>query len=329
MNPKFAITRLDSGGLIPNYFCTSRCRHCLYACGPERDRQYIDAATTEKNIVKIKELGCRSIHVGGGEPFLNLEGLNMVIEIALSLGVHIEYVETNASWYRDKDSACGILASLKERGLSTLLLSMSPFHNEHIPFFKVKGVVEACEAVGMNLFPWMAEFYPEITALGDGTPHSLSEYEERYGPDYLKRLPSRYWVHFGGRALKTFAGVLGTRPLEEILSTSKGGCQELLDVSHFHMDLFGLYVPGLCSGLAIQRDDLGHPISPERYPFLCTLLDKGVAGLLERAASEYGYKPTGGYLSKCHLCFDLRRYLVMDEGAEPVELQPRRFYDNI
>jgi len=328
-NREFRIDRLASGGLIPNYYCTSRCRHCLYACSPKWDKTYIDAETTEKNVLKIKSLGCGSIHIGGGEPFLNLEGLKMVIETTHSLGVQIEYVETNSSWYRDGGSACRILSSLKERGLSMLLVSMSPFHNEHIPFWKVKGVIEACRDAGMQVFPWISEFYPEIEALGDHSTHTLSEYEERYGADYLRRLPSRYWVHFGGRAVKTFARVFGTTACEAILSAGKRGCRELLDVSHFHLDLYGNYVPGLCSGLAIDRDDLGHPISPEKYPVLHTLFESGVTGLFELAAKRYDFEPSGGYLSKCHLCLDLRRYLALDRDAAGAELRPPAFYENL
>ena len=315
--------------MIPNYYCTSRCRHCLYACSPQWEKRYIDPETTEKNILKIKSLGCRSIHVGGGEPFLNLAGLNMVMNTAHSVGVEVEYVETNSSWYRNGDATCQVLSSLKKRGLSMLLISMSPFHNEHIPFHKVKGVIEACHNVGVKVFPWISAFFSEITALGDQTTHSLSEYENRYGTDYLKKLPSRYWIHLGGRALETFAHVLGTRPYEEILSAGKQGCRELLDVSHFHLDLFGNYIPGLCSGLAIDRDDLGYSIPADKYPFLHTLFDTGVTGLFERVSKEYDFKPADSYLSKCHLCFDLRRHLVLDRGIEAAELQPKGFYENI
>ena len=100
-------------------------------------------------------------------------------------------------------------------------------------------------------------------------------------------------------------------------------------MSHFHFDLYGNYVPGLCSGLAIHRDDLGHPISAEKYPFLHTLFVSGVRGLFELAANRYDFKPSSGYLSKCHLCLDLRRYLVLDREVTGAELKPQAFYENI
>ena len=162
----FVIDRLHSGGVITNYFCTSSCGHCLYFCSPKWKKDYIEIGVMTQILEKIRSLGCSSIHIGGGEPFLNLSGLKMVVETCRSAGIWIEYVETNSAWYRSMDSACKVLSSLKERGLSTLLVSMSPFHNEHIPFFKVKGVMEACNAVGITVFPWISDFYSEMDSFG-------------------------------------------------------------------------------------------------------------------------------------------------------------------
>jgi hypothetical protein len=326
---KFIIDRLDSGGLITNYYCTSKCRHCLYGSSPSWDREYIDAETTEKNVRKIKSLACRSIHIGGGEPFLNIHRLKTVVETVFSLGVHIEYVETNSSWYIDNDSACNVLSSLQESGLSALLISISPFHNEHIPFYKVKGVIEACRNVNMNTYPWIMDFYPDIDVFDDRDKHSIEEYTERYGPRYLRELPSRYRIHFGGRALRSFSDILGMKPYQEILSSNKGGCVELCNVSHFHVDLFGNYIPGLCSGLSIHRDDLGHEVLPEKYPLLHRLFYSGITGLFDLISGEHGFTPSERYLSKCHLCLDLRGHLVRDQSLAYTELQPLAFYENV
>ncbi len=325
----FKINHLHSGGVITNYHCTSSCAHCLYFSGPNRQKDYIDQDTLIKNLEKIKSLGCHSIHIGGGEPFMNIEGLKMVIETAQSTGVQIEYVETNSSWYRDQDSAYEILLSLKEKGLTTLLISISPFHNERIPFQKVKGVIQACKSANIGIFPWVSEFFGEIDAFDDKRPHTLSEYEEAYGHDYLRRLPSRYWIHLGGRALKTFSRVFETKPCPEIISLNPGGCKELLDVSHFHLDLYGNYIPALCSGLAVFRDDLGKDITEEKYPILHTLFQRGIAGLYEMVSEEYDFQPKDRYLSKCHLCTEIRRFLVVLCGADFKDLQPKGFYESI
>jgi len=250
----------------------------------------------------------------------------MVVETTLAMGVHIEYVETNASWYRDAPSARDILSSLKGRGLTTLLISISPFHNEFIPFNRVKGVIEACKDVRMQIFPWIGDFYGEIDRFEGARPHPLSEYEATYGQGYLRGLPSRYWIHFGGRALATFARVFGLKPCGDILSGNSGGCNELMGVTHFHFDLFGNYVPGLCAGLSIHRDDLGARFSPREYPLLDVLYNEGIQGLFDLVSAQYGFIPAQGYMSKCHLCHDLRKYLLFSGKHTFKELQPRGFY---
>ncbi len=326
---ELSIKRLRAGGVITNYYCTSACGHCLYGSSPRWEKEYIDLETLRKILQKIKNLGCNSVHIGGGEPFLNLDGLKMVLQEAGALGVQIEYVETNSSWFNGRESAVENLSSLRKSGLSTVLISMSPFHNEHIPFYKVKGVIGACRETNINIFPWISEFYPEIDGFDDRTTHTLSEYEEKYGGDYVSRIPSRDWIHFGGRALKTFSRIYGTEDHRQIVSANTGGCRELLEVSHFHIDLFGNYIPGLCSGLAIHYDDLDKAISPADYPFLSTLYRKGIKGLLDLATSEYDFQPSRDYLSKCDLCFHIRRYLVLHLCLNSKDLQPVGFYENV
>ena len=158
MSKDFIINHLDSGGIITNYYCTSACGHCLYGCSPRWEKDYICRETLTEILHKIRRLGCHSVHIGGGEPFLNLDGLKMVLEEARSARVNIEYVETNSSWFKVRETAIEILSSLRKRGLSTLLISMSPFHNEHIPFFKVKGVIEACKEANISIFPLVIPF---------------------------------------------------------------------------------------------------------------------------------------------------------------------------
>ena len=89
-----------SGGMITNYFCTSRCGHCLYNCSPRWEKEYITTPTAEKNLQAVRSLGCRAVHIGGGEPLLRPEALAEVLKVAAKLGVAVAYVETNASWLR-------------------------------------------------------------------------------------------------------------------------------------------------------------------------------------------------------------------------------------
>ena len=140
----FQIKHLISGGMITNCFCTSRCRHCLYNCGPPWEKNFIDRHVAAANLKMVRSVGCRSIHIGGGEPMLRPDDLAGVLEVAADSGISIEYVETNSSWFKDIESAEAVLTLLRQQGLRTLLVSISPFHNEYIPFTKVQGVIAAC-----------------------------------------------------------------------------------------------------------------------------------------------------------------------------------------
>jgi len=319
------INHLESGGLITNYYCSSQCRHCLYACSPRWEKKYIKIPEARETFSKIFELGCYSIHIGGGEPFLNIESLKQVLKTAYEENIRIEYVETNSSWYRDRAETVETLAALKKFGLSTLLISMSPFHNEYIPFSKVKGVLEACEEAGVYTFPWVQNFYDDINSFDDTKPHSLDEYLQAFGPDYLRQVPSRVWMHMGGRAITLFQESLPGIDTEEIIASSQP-CDELADVTHFHFDCFGNYLPGLCSGMAIARSDLGKPLDSGKYPFITILHEQGIGALLEYARREHEFISKNHYISKCHLCLDIRKYLVLAMNVQSADLAPEEFY---
>lgn len=330
MTAKFKIEHLYSGGLITNYFCASRCRHCLYNCSPDWEKQYIDRTTAEENLRMVRSLGCRSVHIGGGEPMLRPERLEMVLEVAHQVGTPIEYVETNSAWFKDLESARTILLKLRRKGLKTLLVSISPFHNEFVPFSRAKGVISACLQTGINIFPWVDGFIKDLSEFNIDQTHPLEAFEEKFGNDYLLRVRQRYWIHMGGRALDTFRPILELRPHQQILDDNPAGCKrELADTSHFHVDLFGNYIPGLCSGLSISAKDLGKPLPEHRYPIITTLVNSGINGIAELAQTTFGYSPArSGYINKCDLCTEIRSFLVATNPEGFPELSPKGFYLN-
>jgi hypothetical protein len=322
------IKSLASGGLISNYHCSSTCAHCLYNCSPSREKDYVSFDDALRILGKVKALGCQSVHIGGGEPLLDYEKLrDGALKAAAKLGVGIEYVETNSSWFKSHEQACGVLRELLDNGVSTILVSISPFHNEYIPFKKLKGVVAAAHSVGMNLFPWIADFYQDIDRFDDAKPHKLSEYAALFGDAYVSALPSRYRLTRKGRALKTFASQMPQIPLERIVAESSP-CRELDETWHFHADVHGNYIPGLCTGLAIAVDDLGKELERESYRYLLALHEGGVARLLAEAA-ESGFKPKKtAYASKCELCVEARGFLAVEAKAATKDLRPLEYYSH-
>ena len=325
---EYAITHLQSGGLITNYFCTSRCRHCLYNAGPHWPKKYIDPETTEKNLRVVRELGCPAVHIGGGEPMLRPDELGMVLQTANRVGVSVDYVETNSSWYKGPETAKRTLVDLRYKGLRTLLISISPFHNEYIPFSRVTGVIEAARQAGVERFPWISEFISDLSEFDPHTSHSAQAYQQRFGQDYYLQVLRRYWVHLGGRALNAFRPYFKRKTYEQIMNENPDACHvELSDTSHFHIDLFGNYIPGLCAGLSIWRDDLGKSLDEGKYPILTTLFHSGIRALARMTQRQFGYTPNqNGYINKCDVCTEIRTFLVRQNYRESSELKPEKFY---
>ena len=132
----------------------------------------------------------------------------------------------------------------------------------------------------------------------------------------------------GGRALETFRPLLGNKTFQQILAENPSGCHsELTDTSHFHFDLFGNYIPGLCSGLSVGRDDLRKPLSIKTYPIITTLYSQGIRGLSQMAVDIAGFVPQKEiYVNKCDLCTEVRTFLVLKGYQESKELNPVEFY---
>jgi len=324
----FAVANLRAGGLIASYQCQSACPHCLYRSGPGRETAYISQEMAAVCFTKALGLGAAAMHVGGGEPLADPLGLAGVLAAAAETGMGVEYVETSGSWYDDADEAVELLTELRSMGLTTLLVSISPMHNGFIPLRKTRGVLAAAQQAGVKVFPWQEHFLADLEVFDPETPHPFAAYLRHFGPDYPAQILRRTWIHLGGRAFELFAPVLGRQPVETILAQSSPNClAEFTDASHFHMDLAGDYVPGLCSGLACRVDDLGAELDPERYPILTTLAESGIAGFYEYAAALEEYLPRPeGYVNKCELCQDIRRHLSERGWFESTELSPPEFY---
>ncbi|MCL2741386.1 MAG: radical SAM protein [Oscillospiraceae bacterium] len=303
------VGRLRSGGVITNYYCSSKCAHCLYNSSPSWDRDYMGGEMGERVVKAILGKGCRSVHVGGGEPFLNAEGLISFLKTAQANGLEVEYVETNSSWCKDGPSAASLLRRVREAGVGTLLLSISPYHGEYIPVSKVKGLMGACGEAGMSVFPWSMGFMGEMEALGEDGVHGLDEYERRYGPGYREGLLKRFPLNPRGRAAGLF-GHLPERGWEE-LAAEAGACDEFTSTGHFHVDLYGNYMSNSCVGLSVDVGDLSGPLDRGKYEVLYTLRERGVAGLVGLASDRHGYEPKPRYRGKCYLCFDVRRHLAL------------------
>ena len=104
--------------------------------------------------------------------------------------------------------------------------------------------------------------------------------------------------------------------------------RSLSDTTHFHVDLEGRYIPGLCAGLAFGVEELGSPLPAGKYLLLERLAATGIQGLYDLAREVHGYQTSREtYLSHCDLCTDIRRHLVQRNNTDFPELSPEEFYE--
>ena len=93
--------------------------------------------------------------------------------------------------------------------------------------------------------------------------------------------------------------------------------------------LFENYIPGLCSGLSIKREDLGRALAVKKYPVLTTLFQEGIRGIFKMAKAEFDFTPARSrYINKCDLCTEIRTLFVQNNFGGPAELNPKEFYKN-
>lgn len=320
--------RLISGGIITNYDCSSKCRHCGFASSPRWEKEYMTQSRADEIFAFLKGAGCHNVHIGGGEPLLIPERILPVLQSARSQGIRVEYIETNGSWHKDIAKTVAFLREMQDFNVDTLLISIDPFHNEYVPFWKIKGLMEACKNAGTGVFPWRMEFWGDLEAMGDEKPHSLEEFDKKLGPHYIQKLMGRYHLNMRGRALQTYKPYLKAYSLEEILKNS-APCKELDGIHHFHIDFLGNFIPELCAGLSISYSDLEEGVTAEKYPFLFALDVGGIKTLYELVAEKYGFVAKKEYVSKCDLCFDIRKHLVLDQKIDSPDLMPLGHYKHM
>jgi hypothetical protein len=69
-------------------------------------------------------------------------------------------------------------------------------------------------------------------------------------------------------------------------------------------------------------------VDPDERPVIAALLTD-IKDLHDLAVREFGYVPKErGYVSKCHLCVDIRRHLALS-GARFADVRPREFYSRL
>jgi hypothetical protein len=336
----YPIPRPTSAGLFLSYKCTNTCKHCMYACSPRWPADWIPEEDAERILAHLAD-GIRDgmpyagrvpgpgrigvndgLHFTGGEPFLNFELLLRLARLAREMGIPSTFVETNGFWCRDEATGREQLRALRDAGLDGLFVSANPFVLEQIPFERTRRAVR----LGHEIFPgntivYQPFFYRQFEEMGLSGTLRLDEYLERagYGLQYVE-------LFANGRVPYALGHLFRRQPARHFYGANCRG--ELLRDWHIHIDNYGHYLPGFFGGLSFgdARHLQGLRLDLEQQPVLRALLTD--LAELVRLGQEYGYRVLDdGYVSKCHLCADVRRHLVGQ--GDFAELRPLEFYERL
>lgn len=335
---RFRPERADSIGLITHYECTYSCAHCLYACRPGLG----EAIRTEDltRLVDAIHRACPGayLHIGGGEPLLRMDRLLAVLEKIRCRGLLLEYVETNGFWVNRADGRDRLLR-IHRAGCPRMLLSISPFHNA---FLSCRDNLKAYEMIvdvfgPEGIFPWHPAYYSVLERVDPDRPVPFEEYARRFSRQEIAgQLTRIIYLHPAGRAAITFGPYMGRR---RAAAYDRKHCSgELSSPVHAHVDPYGHYLTGFCTGLQIgEREafDLERlyreGVVLQDYPIL-EMLVGGRVGDLREFAESLGFRPDPeGYVSACHLCGHIRTWLYhhYPERDRPLELAPGFFYEEM
>ena len=326
-----------SAGLLLSYKCTAKCGHCMYNCSPAWKADWISESDLEKGLSQLAgkiqpspygpdNVGLsHGLHFSGGEPFLNFELLLKAVKIADELDIPSIFVETNCYWCNDDKNTREKLQLLKENGLKGILISVNPFYAEYIPFERSERCAEVAEDIfGQNMFIYQYEYYRIFKSLGIRDKISIGNFLKITKNAYFLGLVELFIM---GRASESLKGVLPSYPAKTFFETP---CQPpLIREWHNHFDNYGNFMPGFCGGISLgnwmELDELlDTGVDLDERPVLKYLVTDDMEGLFNFAADNDYKEQDDGYLSKCHLCADIRKHL--NSKKDFIELQPKEFY---
>ena len=340
--PKFIVPKPISGGLILSYKCNGECKHCMYFGSPKWNDKWIDEdymiiyLTELSKFIKKSPYGQdrvslnNGLHFTGGEPFLNYGLLLKGVKIANELNIPSLFVETNCYWCKNDEITRRKLLDLKKEGLRGILISVNPFILEFVPFERTLRAIKISQEIfGNNTMIYQLYYFYQFIELNIKETLPIENYLRLVSIEDLKRKVELIKM---GRAAYKLQNLYKKYPIEVFLNEN---CKaELVRNWHCHFDNYGNYVCGYCGGISWGKvanlDSLcNEGIILDQYPILNALISGSLKDLYNSALDKCDYSALPeGYISKCHLCFDIRKELVIKTN-EYNELRPKEFYMHI
>jgi hypothetical protein len=314
--------------IILAYDCTGRCAHCCYRAGPGRN-ETMTAAEVKGYLVAVADQPLEWILLFGGEPFLRYDLLRASVALAAPLAGVLVF--TNGYWATDPDTARRLLVGLQEAGLDYILFSVDVFHQAHTPLERIAIGIDAARELGYHTI--------EVDNRCLGAPDENNAFNRRTQA-IMARLaelcdlsdvnviqgPSRV-VGRAADELSLYLPIQAALPAKCTLPDYLGTDIRAPHTVEIHPGGWVNLCAGLALGNARQRplNQILADYDPDAHPIIRVLAREGPPGLL-RLAQRRGYSPARGYVDGCHLCYQVRRFLLPDY---PDHLAPVHPYTDV
>jgi MoaA/NifB/PqqE/SkfB family radical SAM enzyme len=340
--PRLPVPQPVSGGILLTYKCPSECKHCMYACSPRLEADWISPDDAEKILVQLSNAFKKSyspgfnrlginlgLHFTGGEPFLDFSLLLRLVKIAGRLEIPSTFVETNCFWSVDDETARDKLVQLRDAGLLGILISVNPFILEHVAFKRTQTAIRISKEVfGGNVMIYQELFRHQLERFKVKDTMPFEEYLQKAGASsvhYTELIPM-------GRACYRLGHLYRKHPPHRFFGDS---CkEEMTRPWHIHVDNYCNYMPGYCGGISLgdarNLDLICQGVELDEHRVIAKLVSpRGIEKLYRLGVEEFSYKDLkDGYVSKCHLCVDIRKHLS-EQTDQFTELRPQEFYRSL
>ena len=332
-----------STGLILSYRCNISCKYCIYASSPKWKSNWLKETDAEIIFTNLSYIfnkiyfrnNYRSNHISfsyglhftGGEPFLNFKLLVKLVKLANEFKIPLPFVETNCFWAKNDEVTTARLKELKQAGMAGILVSVNPFNIEYIPFNRMERVARIGNQIFYgNLFVYQDFFLNLFKTLKLDKTISFEEFMKKVN---FKDLYNNIELLPMGRTPYRLGFLYKKYKASYFFNQN---CKnEFTRNWHTHIDNFCNYIPGFCAGISLGNfkdfSSIFGGINLNKKPILKALTEN--MENLFKISKDYGYKENSeGYISKCHLCVDIRKHIV-EKTDEFSELAPLEFYHMI
>lgn len=135
-------------GILLSRQCNALCGHCGSSSGPDR-RDRMDSFLARRVVNEAADAGVRSLVISGGEPFLHRRLLHDTVDAGGRRSLQVA-VCTNGWWGAGHVDGESWLASLREVGLTRVLLSTDRWHLGSVALDAVVGAAGIATRLGLD-----------------------------------------------------------------------------------------------------------------------------------------------------------------------------------